>query len=231
MSEDATTVQSEQTEQTTQQTQTTEKEPTLEDIYATVAKEPEPSPQAHPAPAPSQPAATPQPTTVQVPDPYDADGMKSFLANQAKATQTLHAGLMQVAQYLNQAQVREATAALKSDIDSAVSKVNEVVKHPKPKVIEAMLEAEARENPTFKALWEKRGANPAAFSKALGVVAKRFAQDLEVRVDPALARAQEARRIAQGASATTTTEEEGQSGGEQLVGAEFDAWWQRQLGG
>lgn len=201
-------------------------EPTLEAIYAEANITPDPAPV--PAPAPVAQTETPP---ISVPDPYDADGMKAYLAKQAESTKTLHQGLVQVASALNQYQMKERAAALKADIDSAVGEVNKVVNHPRPKVVEAMLDAEARDNPTFKALWDNRGKNPAAFNKALKVVAKKFASELDVKVDPKLVAAQEARRISQGATATTAPDPSEKDSWAGLSQADFDARWQQMISG
>ena len=213
-----------------------EEDVTLEQIYATTVKDTpvQTQPVAQPQAQTVQPAAQPQAPEIKVPDPYDAEATKAFLANMARNQGALHQGLLQVAQSLNQAQVKEAAAALKGDIDNAVTAVNKVVNHPKPKVIEAMLEAEARENPTFKAIWEGRGKNPAAYNKALGVVAKKFAADLDMKVDPNLVRAQEARRLAQGQMATTAREDHSnplEAGLAKATGDDFNRQWEQLVSG
>jgi len=101
------------------------------------------------------------------------------------------------------------------------------VGHPKPKVIEAMLDAEARENPKFKALWENRSKNPSAWDNALKITAKKFAEDLSVKVDPTLVAAQRARRASQKQMATTAPEEPDEKWSDD---SKFEEQWNQMLG-
>lgn len=178
-------------------------EPTLEDVYKSAAADFQPAAPAAPA-APAQPAAAPSaPAAPYVPDPYDTEAHKAYLAQLAKGQTDTQEALRQVAGYLTQQQQEKARAVLDADIKSAVDTVNEVVGHPKPKVIEAMLDAKAREDVRFKALFDNRAKNPAAWNNALKAVSREFATDLSVKVDPALQASQRARKIAQSQMATT----------------------------
>jgi len=178
-------------------------EPTLEDVYKSAAADFQLAAPVAPV-APPQPAIAPSaPAAPIIPDPYDTEAHKAYLAQLAKGQTETQEALRQVAGFLTQQQQKEAKAALDADIKSAVDTVNEVVGHPKPKVIEAMLDAKAREDVRFKALFENRAKNPAAWSNALKAVSREIAADLSVKVDPALQASQRARKIAQQQMATT----------------------------
>lgn len=197
MSEEATQVS---TEATAVETTT---EPTLEDVYKSAETELQTVARPEVQTATQTATQTAAPATPFIPDPYDTKAFKAYLAEQAKGQATMQEALRQVAGLLTEEKQKEAKAALDADLKSAVDTVNEVVGHPKPKVIEAMLDAKAREDGRFKALWENRSKNPAAWNNALKAVAREFATDLSVKVDPALQASQRARKIAQSQMATT----------------------------
>ena len=209
----------------------TEQNITLDDVYRDAGLDKIEA--ATPAPHPRQPEPqTPEPS--KVPDPYDSENFKAYMARHAAGQTALQQTLGNVTQFLTTMQAQEAKKALESDIKSAVEKVNETVGHPKPKVIEAMLDAEARENPKFKAIWENRSKNPVAWDNALKIVAKKFGDELSVKVDPALVAAQRARKISQQQMATTSAESEQSPQEERLAaaqGSDFDAEWGKLLSG
>lgn len=170
----------------------------------------------------------------KIPDPYDSENFKAYMARKDSETTALRSTLGNVANFLTTMQASEAKKALESDIKSAVESVNETVGHPKPKVIEALLDAEARENPKFKAIWDNRGKNPVALENALKIVAKKFGDELSVKVDPALVAAQRARKLSQQQMATTSAESEQSPQEERLAaaqGSDFDAEWQKLVSG
>lgn len=218
------------TEETVVQPQTAE--PTLEDVYKSAGADANVQPEVQQVVQP--PASVVQPAVQaapSIPDPYDTEAFKAYLAQQANSTAATQDVVRRVAGFLTQQQVKEAKAALENDLKSAVSTVNEVVGHPKPKVIEAMLDAKAREDTRFKALWENRSRNPAAWNNALKAVAKEFQEDLSVKVDPQLAAAQRARKVAQSAMATTNSPQSETEEWESLSADEQDAKYQRILNG
>ncbi len=174
-------------------------EPTLEDVYKTLEAEPS---------APAAPVDTPQYTPpvytpTQVPDPYDADNFKAYLAQQAQGVAATQDAVRQLSSFLNQQQQREAIAALQKDLSQAVETVNAKVGHPNQKVIEAMLDAEARSDTRFKSIWENRTKNPEAWNRAVNAFANKAVKEFDFKVDPALADAQRARKLAQSKMATT----------------------------
>jgi hypothetical protein len=82
-----------------------------------------------------------------VPDPYDAENFKAYMARQAAGTTTLQQAVGEIASTSVRNSSKEAVAATKADIEKAVSTINESVNHRKPKVIEAYLDGMVRENP------------------------------------------------------------------------------------
>lgn len=210
----------------------TEQNITLDDVYrdAGLDKVETPAPAAQ---TPAQPA-TPTLEPLKIPDPYDSENFKAYMARKDSETTALRSTLGNVAAFLTTMQAQEAKKALESDIKSAVERVNETVGHPKPKVIEAMLDAEARDNPKFKAIWENRAKNPVALDNALKILSRKFGEDLSVKVDPALVEAQRARKASQRQMATTTAESDESPQEQRLAaaqGSDFDAEWQKLLGG
>lgn len=194
--------------ETTQQTTAEPTEPTLDDVYREAGlSEPTQPTQAQPAPTQAQPTQPSEPAAPRLPDPQDPEGMRQYMASRDQGQTELTKAVKVMAGHLTLQSQREAQAKLETDIKSAVETVNDIVQHPKPKVIEAMIDAEARSDYRFKALWENRHKNPAAFNKALGVIAKRFQEDLSVKVDPKLTDAQRQRKLAQSAMATTAPDE------------------------
>src|SRR5258708_12470141 len=191
--------------QTTQETTKTEApEVTLDDVYRDAGLDKIVVETTQPR---QEPVTQPKIEPSSVPDPYDTENFKAYQARLQAETTALRQNQASIATYLTGLQRKEAQATLEADISKSVEKVNEVVNHPKPKVIEAMLDAEARENPKFKALWENRARNPVAWDNALKITAKKFAEDLSVKVDPALVAAQRARKDSQKQMATTAPEE------------------------
>jgi hypothetical protein len=222
---------SQETVEKKETTTITEENITLDDVYRDagldkIETQPSPQPQPQPAPQIGEPS--------KIPDPYDSENFKAYMARKDSETTALRSTLGNVAQFLTTMQAQESKKALESDIKSAVEHVNETVGHPKPKVIEALLDAEARENPKFKAIWDNRHKNPVALDNALKIVAKKFGDELSVKVDPALVAAQRARKLSQQQMATTSAESEQSPQEERLAaakGSDFDAEWGRLLSG
>lgn len=182
------------------QVQTQETEPTLEDVYKDAGIEVTPHVETQ---VQQQPQVTQTQVEPFIPDPYDVDKFKAYIAEQQRGTAATQDAIRQLAGYVNQQRMAQAQAELQADLNKAVETVNQVLNHPKPKVVEAMIDAKAREDVRFKQLWENRSKNPTAWNNALNVVAKEFAKDLQVKVDPDLVASQRARKIAQQQMATT----------------------------
>jgi hypothetical protein len=195
------------------QTNDTASEPTLDDVYASVKFD---EPAAPVQAAPSIPAIpnvqqVQQPVPSAVPDPYDSEAFKAYMARQEAGTTELKQALSSTIAFLSNAQQEQAKKAIEADIQDAVKTVNEVVGFDKPKVVEAMLDAKAREDVRFKKLWDNRKANPTAWNNALKAVSREIANDLSVKVDPNLTKAQQARRLSQSQMATTSKDEPDES--------------------
>ncbi len=218
----------EQTTSTESQTTITEQDVTLDDVYKTVQFD-QPAQTQQAAPIQAAPVQQ-QPAPSSVPDPYDTENFKAYIAQQAAGTTALQQAVANVAGYLSNIQRQEAQAKLNADIQAAVETVNKVVGYEDKAVIEAMIDAQARKDPQFKRLFETREKNPQAWQKALTVVAKDIDKKLSVRVDPRLRQANEARRLSQGQMATTTREEPDESWNN-LSSEDFQRRWERTISG
>lgn len=204
MSEAVTGTTQEAPEPTT--TEQSAPEPTLDDVYKEAGALAQPEPTREPE-APRQPAVQSQPTPEPViPDPYDTAAHKAYLAQLAQGQTALQQGLAQVANFLTTQQRAEAKRAMEADVSKAVETMKEVAPDIKPKMLEALLDAKAREDTRFKALWDNRAKNPEAWTKAVKAYSREMASEFSIKVDPALQKAQQARKIAQGAMATTAAE-------------------------
>lgn len=231
MTTEATTTETTTTTQA--EAPTTEKEVTLDDVYRDAGLDKVETQQTQRTEQPQQQTQQQEqrvePSTV--PDPYSEE-FKAYMARQAAGTTALNKAVNQIAAHLGEAQKARMLEVTKADIDKAVGTINDVVKHPKPKVIEAALDGMVREDPRLKAIWENRAKNPNAWNNALKIVSKQIAEDFSVKVDPALVAAQRARKDSQKQMATTTDTDASPSE-ERLAaasGADFDREWQQLLG-
>lgn len=217
-----------------QQTQTTqaaapEPEPTLDDVYRSAGITSD-TPTQQTQQAPTQQTQQPTETQIDIPDPFvDTEGFRRTIAQQHQGLAQTTQAVQAIAQFIQAERAKQAQAVVQKDIADAVGAVNEVVNHPKPKVVEAMLHAKAMEDPKFQALWNNRHKNKDAWNSALKVVAKEFQRELDVKADAGLVEAQRARRVAQGQMATTAQERSDDSW-DGLAQADFDARWQAMLG-
>jgi len=218
-----------QTTQTTEAPQTkTEPEVTLDDVYRDAGLDKIAETQVQQPPQRQEtPPAPPKIEPSSVPDPYDTENFKAYQARLLAETTALRQNQASLAAYVTNVERERAKTALEGDIKSAVAKVNDVVNHPEPEVVEAMLDAEARRNPKFKALWENRTKNPQAWDNALSITAKKFSEKLSVKVDPTLVAAQRARRDSQKQMATTAPEEPDEKWSDD---SKFSEQWDQLLG-
>lgn len=217
---------------TTKTEQTTEKEVTLDDVYRDAGLDKtETTTQATQRQDVQQEPVKAEPSSV--PDPYDSENFKAYMAREAAGKSELQKAVVGITQFLTGQQRQAALASTKADIEKAVSSINEVVGHPKPKVIEATLDGMVREDPRLKAIWENRGKNPTAWNNAVKIVTKQIAEDFSVKVDPNLVAAQRARKDSQKQMATTTQNDS--SPVEETLGkaqgADFQDGWARLMGG
>lgn len=169
-----------------------------------------------------------------IPDAYDAENFKAYLTREAAGKSELTQAVRAITSHLNAQQQERAVAATKADVEKAVGTLNEIVGHPKPKVIEAWLDGRVREDPRLKAVWENRGKNPVAWNNAQRILAKEASEDFSMKVDPNLVAAQRARKESQRQMATTTQDTAGSAVEERLAsatGADFESQWERLKGG
>lgn len=169
-----------------------------------------------------------------IPDPYDTENFKAYLARQAAGTTELNKAVREVAQFLTAQQQKVALEQTKADIEKSVSAIDEVVQLGKPKVIEAYLDGMVREDPRMKALWENRGKNPVAWTNACKVAAKKMSDEFSVKVDPELQKAQRARKDSQQQMATTANDKKSNPIEERLgaaKGADFSRAWEALVSG
>ncbi|HZR02802.1 MAG TPA: hypothetical protein VFA81_06505, partial [Burkholderiales bacterium] len=169
-----------------------------------------------------------------IPDPYDTEAFKAFLARQAAGTTELHKAVSDVAKFLTAQQQAAAAAQVKADIEKSVKAIDEIAQIGKPKVIEAYLDGMVREDPRMKALWENRTKNPVAWQKACQFAAKQMSEEFSLKVDPELQKAQRARKEAQKQMATTADKDNTNPVEDQLAaaqGADFARQWENLVNG
>lgn len=214
------------TEAVQQTSETTEKEVTLDDVYRDAGLDKVVAQETQQQPARQE--TQDQPTKVEpssIPDPYDTENFKAFIARQASGTTELHKAVSVLTQHLTAQQQRAAFEATKADIDKSVKAIDEIAQIGKPKVIEAYLDAMVREDPRMKALWDNRVKNPTAWTNALKVAAKKMSEEFSVKVDPELQRAQRARKESQQQMATTS-EKDNANEWEGLSQQDFERKWE-----
>ena len=220
---------------TTEAAQTTEKEVTLDDVYreSGLDKETTQAVTQTATETKTTEEATKKVEPSSIPDPFDTENFKAFLAREAAGKTELEKAVRAMANHLSAKAQQEVVATTRADIDKAVGAINEVVNYPKPKVIEAALDGMVREDPRLKAIWNNRGKNPGAWNNALKIVTKQIAEDFSVKVDPSLVAAQRARKESQKQMATTANDS-GASPLEERLGAaqgeEFEREWGKLLG-
>ena len=218
------------TEVTTEQTSTAAEttatpSPTLEEIAREIpVEEQAKSFTAQPQPQ-SQPPAQPY-----IPDPVvDSEGYKRYVAQEMQARSSLETTLKTVSERLSNFEQTIEKQRLDADVDRAVKTVNGKVKMD-PDFVEAALEVEYRKNPSFKHIWDNRQKNPAAFEKALNVVADKMAGKFQVRQDPQIAENVRAAQSSQRNMATTKQQTQNDEWAN-LSPAEFEAKWSRMIHG
>lgn len=225
---DEQTLDQTQGNQEQQTTETTEQTVTLDDVYrdAGLDKLVQPQAQFQQPPPPQQRP----PESLSVPDPYDTENFKAYIARQNAGTTALQEAVVNMASYLSNIQREQVASKLQADIQSAVGAVQKIVPDQDPEVIEAMLDGKARKDSRFKAIWENRGKNPSAWQNALNVVGREFAEKLSVKVDPSLVTAQRARKDAQKHMATTRQETQDESW-DNLKPDDFMTKWNQMVSG
>lgn len=209
--------------------------PSLDDIASEFNVEKEASNfQAQPAPqAPAyqdQNQYQPQENQFnQIPDPnYDPDGWNRFMQQQAYAQNNVVNDLNGIKNEIETYKQQMAQQKIEADLGKAVSHVNEKL-NVDPKMAEVALEIEYRENPSFKKIWDNRDMNPAAFNKALDVIANKWTGKFATRADSQLAENVRAAKTSQQTMASTPKEDPYADVANMSEG-EFRQWWSKQKG-
>ena len=160
----------------------------------------------------------PAPAPVRI-DPYDEDSLNKWAYDTANSQNALQQQLQELSNKLTQKEQSEAQAKLEADIQGAVSKITEKVEGIDPLMAEIYLEKRATENPGFKAIWDNRNSNPAAYEKALGAIANELDSKFTFKVDPQLAENHRAARQSQQSNNAPPASEFNNSLEERLAGA------------
>ena len=151
-------------------------------------------------------------------DPYDENSLNKW----ALDTQNNQAALQQEIQNLREAAdasaQAEAQKIIDADIKSAVNKITESVEGIDPLMAELYLSKRAEEKPEFKAIWDNRNSNPAAFDAALGAISNELDGKFQ-RVDTQIAENHRAAQQSQQSNNTQKTTEYGNSLEEALAKA------------
>jgi hypothetical protein len=152
-----------------------------------------------------QPAPQPQP---QAPgpkfDPFDPN-FAAHMQTVSKAAAEAHTALQQTEGRLNALERQLHVRAVEADIKQAVGTLTEGT-GLKPKIAEVAMEAKAREDVRFRAIWMNRAKNPTAYQAALKAFKQELQDEYTVRQDPQLAENQRAIKASQQQMATTTKE-------------------------
>ena len=183
---------------------------------------------ASPSVAPQTYAPTPTPQ--YVPDPVtDQEAYKAWAMSQTQKYTQLDSALREVTGKITAFEQRAQQQKVDADVDRAVKIVNAKSKVDSD-LVEAMLNLEYAKNDSFKRIFDNRDKNPAAFEKALGVMADKFADRFKVRQDPQIAENVRAAQSSQRTMATTKQQSQADEAA-RLNGPEFDAYWSRLISG
>lgn len=176
-------------------------------------------------PTTERPAPQVEPAKPSIPDPYDTDNFRAYMAQREAGNAALQEQLKTVTGFLSHMQAEQIKQKVEGDIKSAVKAVDDVAGLGKPKLIEAYLDSKVREDSRLKAIWDNRDKNPKALQEALKHVGKEMAEEFSVRTDPKLVEAQRARRAAQSQQATTKNESPDEAIEAEIASRGFDAFW------
>ncbi len=180
------------------------------------------------APAVTQPATVsnePPPAPVTV-DPLDTNQFNSYV-NQVNAGQSvLTTQLQDVKTELTELRQERAELQIEADINEVVGKINEG-NNLDPQLVRVHLELTAQNKPGFKALWDNRKQNPAAFKKAVSALSREVGETYANKQDPELTANQQAVQQSQQSLAGKTTETPENSIESELANAKTEAEWQR----
>ena len=201
-------------------------EPTLDDLYKESGIE---AVQPQIQQAQPQPQA-PAPAKEEVPDPFDVDRHKDYLAKLAEETRAIKQSHDQLQQALQAERQKAFVANVESEIKQASEYVAKESGIENENLATFELNERARTDAKFKALWDGRNSSPqakAAFTKALGVIARDIGKKYEIRTDPQLVANRKALAAARQSSATTSQEVENEPAWGSQNGVDFQANWDR----
>jgi len=209
--------------------------PSLDDIASEFSVEQEANNfQAQPAPqAPAPNQYQPQPGYDQqfsnIPDPnYDPDGWNQWMQQQTFQQNSVVQELSGIKNEIESYKQQMAQQKIEADLGKAVNHVNEKL-NVDPKMAEVALEIEYRENPAFKRIWDHRDQNPAAFQKALDVVANKWTGKFATRTNDQLVENVRAAKTSQQTMANAPKEDP-YGDVANMSPSEFDRWWSQQKG-
>jgi len=217
----------------TQNTQVDTVEPTLDDLYKESGLEASTT-QTHAAPQEVTSPANQAEERVEVPDAFDVDRHREFLANLESKVRKTEQTQAEINNRIRAEQQQAFVARLEEDIKQASSHIAKESGIENENLATFELNERARTDVKFKALWEGRNSSPqakAAFTKALNVIAKDIGKKYEVRADPQLVANRKALAASRNASATTTQDDSNEPDWGSKNGAEFQANWERMVRG
>ena len=213
-------------------TQTTESEPVVsEESLDSIIEQYKPQLVAV---APAAPAAPVQVASAPTVDPLDETSMNNYVQSVNNGQSLLNTQLQYVQAKLTHMEEQSTRLQVDADINDAVSRINEGL-NIEPKRIRVELELKAQENPGFKAIWDNRKENPEAYTKTLNALSRELGETYSVRTDSELVANQKAVQQSQQSRSTTNAQDVESPLEDRLKGAksggEFNAEWQRLIGG
>lgn len=165
-----------------------------------------------------------QPSPTWLPDPIsDPDAYTEYSRAQAESLNKLNQTVQGLTSKVQTYEQQLAAQKLSADVESAVATVNEKL-GVDPKLAEIALEHQYRDDPAFKRIWDNRAQNPAAFKKALGVVANKLSDTFAVKQDHQLTQNQLAAKQSLKTMAKTS-QPNANSEWEGLSSSEFEQKW------
>src|SRR5882757_8413181 len=141
------------------------------------------------------------PVAPKVPDPFDPN-FGAYQQQLATGLTALNQNLADTKGQLTNMQQQLTYERTEADIKQAVGTIVEK-SGLKPSIAEVALQAKARDDPRFRAIWNNRAKNPVALKAALSAVADEFQAEFTVKQDPQLVENQRAIQASRNAMATT----------------------------
>jgi len=141
------------------------------------------------------------PVAPKVPDPFDPN-FGAYQQQLATGLTALNQAIADTKGQLTNMQQQLTYERTEADIKQAVGTIVEK-SGLKPSIAEVALQAKARDDPRFRAIWNNRAKNPVALKAALSAVADEFQAEFTVKQDPQLVENQRAIQASRNAMATT----------------------------